>query len=182
MNWIPLVLAIAALLVALAAFARAGSVSRLLEDGLSDAKRIARGGAEEAESQVEVLKRLLAKVAAGEHVDAGMIEEGRIWRDVTDAQGQELLASADDLFVLDVRTQGEASGGVIPGATLIPVDELEARVGEVPRSGKTLLVYCAAGARSAAACEFLASKGYGQLVNLESGFGGWSGPREPYSA
>ena len=80
--------------------------------------------------------------------------------------------------VVDVRTPDETRGGVLPGAQLIPLDELEERHRELPREGKTLLVYCAAGARSAAACEFLSTQGYQGLVNLESGYGGWSGPKE----
>jgi rhodanese-related sulfurtransferase len=44
------------------------------------------------------------------------------------------------------------------------------------------LIYCAGGGRSAAACEFLASKGYTNLHNLEGGFGAWQGPRARPSA
>ena len=60
---------------------------------------------------------------------------------------------------------------------LIPLDELPKRVREVPRNGKTTLVYCAGGARSASACEFLSEQGLGGLLNLTGGFSSWSGPR-----
>lgn len=179
MDTIALVVAIAALLVALAAYARAGGLASRLEDGVSDARRVARGASEEVGASLETLRELLARVAEGRPVDRGMILEGRLWRDASDAEAQRILQEEQDLFVLDVRTPDEARGGVLPGAKLIPVDELEARRAEVPRSARTILVYCAAGARSAAACEFLAGQGYQGLVNLESGYGGWSGPREP---
>ena len=41
------------------------------------------------------------------------------------------MAKSDDVFVLDVRTKTETDAGIIPGATLIPVDELEERGGRV---------------------------------------------------
>ena len=41
--------------------------------------------------------------------------------------------------MLDVRTSAETAGGVIPGAILIPVDELEARVRELPKDGRATL-------------------------------------------
>ena len=44
-------------------------------------------------------------------------------------------------------------------------------------TGKPLLVCCAGGSRSAAACEFLSQQGYAGLHNLEGGMNSWSGPR-----
>ena len=49
---------------------------------------------------------------------------------------------------------------------------------EIPRDGKPTLLYCAAGGRSAAACELLSSLGYVGLINLQGGFSSWSGPTE----
>jgi rhodanese-related sulfurtransferase len=39
-----------------------------------------------------------------------------------------------------------------------------------------MLVYCAGGGRSAAACEFLSRSGFENVFNLEGGFMSWSGP------
>jgi hydroxyacylglutathione hydrolase len=62
--------------------------------------------------------------------------------------------------VLDVRFASEYVEGHVPGAINASYTRLPAYVEDrVPR-GKTLLVYCASGARSAAASAFLARKGY----------------------
>jgi rhodanese-related sulfurtransferase len=81
-----------------------------------------------------------------------------------------------DVRVLDVRTPAETTHGIIPGAALIPVDQLEDRWKEIPKDKKQLLVYCAGGGRSAAACEFLSQQGYDSVFNLEGGFSSWTGP------
>ena len=84
---------------------------------------------------------------------------------------------AGGLWILDVRTPQETAAGIIPGAVLIPIDDLESRRSELPRDGRKTLVYCAGGGRSAVACEYLSREGYGELYNLEGGFTSWSGPR-----
>ena len=60
---------------------------------------------------------------------------------------------------------------------MIPLDELEERKIEVPASRK-VLIYCAAGARSAEACEYLSRQGHDELYNLEGGISAWPGPFE----
>ena len=77
-----------------------------------------------------------------------------------------------------MRTPGEVAAGKIPGALHIPIDDLEARRAEIARDDRTKLVYCAGGGRSAAACEFLSSQGWTNLLNLEGGFQSWTGPVE----
>ena len=53
------------------------------------------------------------------------------------------LEAGDDLQVLDVRNPVDyaASGERIPGAVRIPVDELEARLGELDPS-REVVAYC----------------------------------------
>ena len=60
----------------------------------------------------------------------------------------------DELFVLDVRSPGEFDGelGHLEGAHLIPLDELRARVDEVPKDARIVAV-CQSGKRSAMATE-----------------------------
>src|SRR5439155_1133165 len=41
-----------------------------------------------------------------------------------------------------------------------------------------ILIHCAAGGRSVAACETLGRRGYTGLLNLVGGFHAWCGPRE----
>ena len=165
-------------LLALSTWFLLGSLRRMrteLEDGMSDARRMARNNAEELESTLAVQRELLARIAEGQPVEREMVLEGRLWRDLSNNSALELLERGE-AYVLDVRTPQETAAGVIPGAALIPIDELESRLAEVPRKGAKL-VYCAAGARSAAACELLSRRGFDGLHNLEGGYGSWNGPR-----
>jgi phage shock protein E len=71
--------------------------------------------------------------------------------------GRELVAKGATL--LDVRTPEEFASGHPDGAVLIPVSELAARIGELPRD-RPVVVYCRSGRRSAAAAEQLRTAGF----------------------
>jgi len=170
-----LIVAGLALVLAWSALSKANRLVEDAQDGRSNTDRVARNLGEEIEEKLQVLRRLTARIHAGEPLTREMILEGRLWDDVSSADGQRLVAQGE-LHVLDVRTPQERAAGIIPGARLIPVDEIEARRSELPRDGKPVLVYCAGGGRSAAACELLSQQGHDGLLNLTGGFGGWSGP------
>ena len=93
-------------------------------------------------------------------------------RNVSSLQAQGLLAGNKKIVLLDVRTPEEFRQGRLHGALLIPVSELEKRVGEIPRD-RPLLVYCAVGARSAPAAAFLASHGFREVYQISDGLVGW---------
>jgi len=177
MEYVPLLLALVALVVAVLARMRAAGMQSAIEETARSARRMIENQAEEQAAAIVTLRRQLAAVARGETITDDMIEEGRLWRDV-DAQSAAELLDAEPPHVLDVRTPQETAGGVLPGAQLIPIDQLEGRLDEVPRDGRTTLVYCAGGGRSAAACEFLSQQGFSNLLNLAGGISSWSGPTE----
>lgn len=87
-----------------------------------------------------------------------------------------MLALGRRVVVLDVRTESEFSAGHIPGSLLIPLHQLEQRIGDVPINGAPIAVICEHGVRSHAACRFLAEHGVRSLLNLTGGLDGWSGP------
>lgn len=176
MEYVALGIALVALIVALGARSTASGLKKNIADAETDARRRVENATAETEQALTVVRRTLVKVARGDRPSEAMILEGRLWRDASPQEAAALFA-AGNLRVVDVRTPQETSTGIIPGALLIPVDELEARVREIPRDGQATLFYCAAGARSAAACEYLSREGYDNLINLEGGFGSWSGPR-----
>jgi rhodanese-related sulfurtransferase len=94
-------------------------------------------------------------------------------------KGDELyrrLALGKSILVLDVRAPAEFSEGHIPGSLLIPLQELEERVEEVPNSGMPVAVVSENGLRGASACQLLAEHGMGPLFNLTAGLGEWPGP------
>ena len=165
-----------ALLVALIALARVANAAARSEELERDLRRRAENSLDESRREVETLKKVVAVLAEGGKLSREQVLEGRLWSDVSPDQGRRLFEGGE-LRLVDVRTPQETAGGVIPGALLIPVDDLEARIRELPRDGKRTLVYCAGGGRSAAACEFLTQQGYANLLNLEGGFSSWSGPR-----
>lgn len=176
MNYAALAVAVLALVIALLARAAASTARAEAEEAKAEAQRRAENAAEETAQQLAATRRLLAAVAGGAKLEREQIIEGRLWRDVGPQEAAKLVADGA-VRVLDVRTPQETALGIIPGAQLVPVQELEQRLREVEKRGKPLLVYCAAGARSAAACEMLCAQGYEDVLDLSSGFPSWTGPR-----
>lgn len=88
---------------------------------------------------------------------------------------EQAHAQLGDFVVVDVRGAHEYHGplGRLPGAALLPLPELEARVGELPK-GRALLLVCRSGVRSRKACDTLAALGFGPVVNLTGGMIGWN--------
>jgi len=123
-----------------------------------------------------VTRAHLAAVVAGESPTREAILRGTPYRDVQPADALRLYETTAGLVVLDVRTPAEFAHGHIPNARSIPVDELEDRLGELPAKDTPMLVHCAAGGRSTAACELLGQRGWSRLMNLAGGLHGWQGP------
>lgn len=171
-----LIVGLLASVIALAARATAQSNKARIDELERDQRRRAENLAEEVEQALETNRRLLAEVAAGNPISKQQILEGRLWNEISPNDGKAMLESETPVHVLDVRTPGETAAGVLPNAQLIPVGDLEERIREVPKDGKDILVYCAGGGRSAAACEFLSQQGYAALHNLSGGYQSWQGP------
>jgi rhodanese-related sulfurtransferase len=87
-------------------------------------------------------------------------------------EAKALLAKNSRVLLLDVRTPDEYRQAHLRGALLIPLDELERRLPEIPRD-RPLLVYCAVGARSLTAARLLAAKGFREVYQLSDGLVGW---------
>lgn len=81
---------------------------------------------------------------------------------------------AATLLILDVREPDEFVGelGHIPGSVLIPLGQLEARLGELPRD-KTIIAVCKSGRRSARAAELLLAKGWRDAYTMTGGMQAW---------
>ena len=170
-----LLAAIAALWVVL------GRRLRRLEEQLSELRIVRREVErlrEDLDRGLAVTRTHLALVAAGDPPSRDVIVRGRAWQDVQAAPAAVLYERDPSLVVLDVRTEAEYRNGHIPRARLVPVDELEDRVQELPAKDTPILVTCAAGGRSLAACEILAERGYTRLLNLAGGMHAWTGPVE----
>ena len=92
-----------------------------------------------------------------------------------------LDANKVQIHLIDVRTEGEVSRGVIDGAIHIPLHMLPLRATEIPQD-KPVVIYCNSGARSAQACAFMAAKGYDNLHNLAGGIMAWARSGKPIAA
>jgi rhodanese-related sulfurtransferase len=76
-------------------------------------------------------------------------------------------------FVLDVRQPEEWAAGHIPGATLIPLDELAGRTAEVP-TDRDVVVICRSGNRSAQGRDVLLGAGFAAVTSVAGGMDDWS--------
>jgi len=64
-----------------------------------------------------------------------------------------------DVLILDVRNQDEGNAGMIKGAKLIPDEELDSRMAEVPKD-KKVIAHCSTGTRAEMSYHKLKEKGY----------------------
>ena len=84
----------------------------------------------------------------------------------------EELHQAAPPFVLDVRAPRECGQTRIAGSVNIPLNQLRARIAEVPRD-RRVVVHCAAGYRSAIAASLLQQQGFENLADLAGGMQAW---------
>ena len=95
--------------------------------------------------------------------------QGAGYVNITAEQAKEIMDSEEGYIILDVRTQDEFDETHIPGAILIPYDEiLEKAECVLTDKDQLILVYCRSGRRSKIAAEALAELGY---TNIKE-FGG----------
>ena len=88
-------------------------------------------------------------------------------RDILDAE-------ADRPLIVDVRELDEWTEGRIPGAIHIPRGSLESRIERAaPDRAQPILLYCAAGNRSAFAAKSLGELGYENVTSLAGGYTDW---------
>eukprot|EP00039_Didymoeca_costata_P032418 m.37752 g.37752 ORF g.37752 m.37752 type:complete len:112 (+) comp9346_c0_seq2:78-413(+) len=94
-----------------------------------------------------------------------------------DNQGLKTLLDGGDAVVLDVRTPMEMHTlGVIPGAKLLPIQELMTRLEELDKNQPTAVI-CEHGVRSVFAASFLVDQGFQTVYNHTEGMHRWNGER-----
>jgi rhodanese-related sulfurtransferase len=74
-------------------------------------------------------------------------------------------------FVLDVRTLEEWNEFHVPNTTLIPLEELAARVNELPKD-QPILVVCRSGNRSQTGRDILLQAGF-NAISMDGGLNAW---------
>jgi len=136
----------------------------------------------EIQAVVDPLKIQVSALAEGKTVSSVLIRSGRLYQELSGLEATRLLknpATGGKTVLLDVRSASEFAKQRIPGAFLIPVEQLDARFQtELPSTATCILVYCDAGDRSRLACEFLSRQGLTNVAILRGGLGDWPGPLE----
>ena len=110
---------------------------------------------------------ILPRLAGGQDSGSDVLTKNQ---EISVEQAYQLYE--DGVFTLDVRTVEEFNDGHIPGAVLIPLDELALRAGELP-VGEPILIYCRSGNRSLEAMNLLGGAGFMNLSSMDGGFNDW---------
>jgi rhodanese-related sulfurtransferase len=83
------------------------------------------------------------------------------------------IISRQDVDVIDVRDEHEWARGHIPGARLVPLDQLRADP-ERALGSRPIVFVCAKGVRSLTAAKLAERLGHTGLYNLEGGTTAWA--------
>lgn len=133
---------------------------------------------------IQPIRLHLAKIASGGMVSPELILSGQLFLEVSAAQGLEIYTQGIDpgterVVIIDVRTMREFAERRLPGAKLVPFEDLDQQYEkDIPAQADKVLLYCAEGERGRMACEYLSKKGYTNLYHLRDGLRGWEGPTE----
>lgn len=88
------------------------------------------------------------------------------------------LDAGEQPVILDVREPWEIAVASLPGTVHIPLRDLARRVAELDAS-RHVVVMCRSGGRSQQAAQFLATRGFAQVSNLDGGILAWSRDVDP---
>ena len=83
--------------------------------------------------------------------------------------------------VLDVREPWEIAICALAGSVFIPMGQIQARMGDIPREGR-VVVLCHHGIRSHHVVGWLQQFGYTNAVNLRGGIDAWARRIDPKMA
>jgi rhodanese-related sulfurtransferase/pimeloyl-ACP methyl ester carboxylesterase len=101
---------------------------------------------------------------------------------VTTAWNMMTNGTYPNLLILDVRNQSEYVTGYIPKATLIPLWQLEQRIGELASyKNSEILVYCRTGGISQNASIILDANGFTKVYDMTGGLTAWNSSGYPIS-
>ena len=96
-------------------------------------------------------------------------DQGAVYMNITAEEAKQIMDSEEGYIILDVRTREEYDQGHIPGAIVIPHEEIAEKAEDVlTDKDQLILVYCRSGRRSKIAAEALVELGY---TNIKE-FGG----------
>jgi rhodanese-related sulfurtransferase len=99
-------------------------------------------------------------------------------KEINSKELESKLAANEELYLLDIRSEAEIAGGVLPHSTHLPMHLIPLKMNEFSGE-KDIVLYCRSGARSYHACMYLMQQGFSNVVNLQGGIIDWA--RNGYS-
>ena len=99
--------------------------------------------------------------------------------EVTPRELNAELKAGQPILLLDVREPHEYDICKLEDSTLIPLGQLETRMGELDREAN-VVVYCRSGGRSAQAAKLLEASGFRRVRNLVGGTLAWADQVDPH--
>ncbi len=102
---------------------------------------------------------------SGNHVTA--------FRNLNPMEVKEILYNKNGTRLIDVREEWEYKIARIEDSELMPLSNFMKHIGELKKDDE-LIFYCHRGVRSANVCNYLASQGFKNLINLKGGIEAWS--------
>ncbi len=93
---------------------------------------------------------------------------------------REKLVAGAELLLLDCREPKEYELVHLSDATLLPMDELPARIDELePHRAKEIIVYCHLGIRSLQVATWMREQGFSQAKSMIGGIEQWAQEIDP---
>ncbi|MEW4451554.1 rhodanese-like domain-containing protein [Bremerella sp. JC817] len=112
-----------------------------------------------------------------------MSEETSLPIETTCLDVNNLQKENADFLLLDCREQNEFDLVRIEGSTLIPMSELQDRVGELePHRQRHIVVHCHHGGRSMRVTQWLRQQGFPKVQNMAGGINAWAQDIDPSMA
>jgi molybdopterin/thiamine biosynthesis adenylyltransferase/rhodanese-related sulfurtransferase len=92
---------------------------------------------------------------------------------ITASELKEMQDRGDELLLVDVREPAEWEIVRIPGAVLIPKNDLPSKLAELPQD-RPVVMYCKTGIRSAETLALLKNAGFADAKHVQGGISAWA--------
>jgi rhodanese-related sulfurtransferase len=99
-------------------------------------------------------------------------------KEISVAELARMHDDGENFVLLDVREPDEIATAAISWATVIPMGDVPARVGELP-ADTPIAVLCHGGVRSARVTAYLNQNGFPEAMNVAGGIDAWSRSIDP---
>ena len=125
-----------------------------------------------------LLKQFLTTLIAAIFMTTFLTGCGQAYKSIAQEDALRIMNSGQNVVVLDVRTPEEYEKKHIPGAVLLPIDEIKkGNLSLLPDKNKIILVHCWTGRRAEDAAAILVNRGYKYVYNF-GGLVDWTRPVE----